>query len=147
MKELSHQSSDGTQSLCFCLSSISALPYKRGRTAICNFGKLTRQTVGHQLLGNIEGCCTFRLIAIARGVCGALSSHFSIALFVRGHVYLGPGHTGTLRAIISNSGDRCGVSVTSTYKYQVMRHHCHLSKHIHAAHRLPEHLHLFFSSL
>ena len=34
-----------------------------------NFGQLTRQTVGHQLLGNMEVCCTSW--SIAWGVCGA----------------------------------------------------------------------------
>ena len=102
-------------------------PRIRGGMQSVNFGK--RQTVGHQLLGNIEVCCTFRSIAIAWGVCEALSSHFNIALFVRGHLYLGPGHTGILRAIIPNSGDSCSVSVTSTYKYKIIRYHCHLSKH------------------
>ena len=77
----------------------------------------------------MEVCCTFRSIAIAWGACGALSSHFNIALFVKGHLYLGLGHTGILGAIIPNSGYSCSVSVTSTYKYKIIRYHCHLSKH------------------
>ena len=68
-----------------------------------NFGKLTRQIVGHQLLGNSEVCCTFRSIAIGRGVCGALSSHFYIALFVRGHLYLGHGHIGSLEEFVERT--------------------------------------------
>ena len=106
-------------------------PIRGGGMQSVNFGKLTRQTVGHQLLGNIKVCCTFRSTAIAWGVCEALSSHFNIALFVRGHLYLGPGHNGILRAIIPNSGDRysVSVSVTSIYKYKIIRYHCHLSKH------------------
>ena len=92
-----------------------------------NFGKLTWQAVGHQQLDNIEVCCTFR--SIACGACRALSSHFNIALFVRGHLYLGPGHIEILRTIIINSGGSCSASVTSIYKYKIIRYHCHLSKH------------------
>ena len=96
--------------------SHSSLIRGGGRQSV-NIGKLTRQTVGQQLLGNMEARCTFR--SIAWGLCGALSSYFIIiALFVRGHLYLGPGHTGILCTIILNSGDSCSVSVSSTYKVQ-----------------------------